>query len=76
LLQTANDRESYVSVRNIVKARNNSYPNKITHGKFIILNSILQGRALAQEEKHALRLVHQAAAKDPYYEQALRVDGD
>jgi hypothetical protein len=76
LLQTANDRESYVSVRNIVKARNNSYPNKITHGKFVILNSILQGCALAQEEKHALRLVHQAAAKDPYYEQALRVDGD
>jgi hypothetical protein len=67
LKATANDREKYLASRNVVKSPNKSFPNKITHRKFIVLRAILGGHALDRSEKSTLRRLHRPAAKDPYY---------
>jgi hypothetical protein len=67
LSQTADNRNRFMSVRSIIKARNDSFPNKISHSKFVVLHSVLHGHAVSDPEKLELRQVHRVATKDPYY---------
>jgi hypothetical protein len=71
LMLVGNNRDEFMSIRKIITASNNSFPNKISHSKFIVLHSILQGHAVGLEEKQELRLRHWAATKDPYYASVL-----
>jgi hypothetical protein len=75
LIEIGNHRQKFMSVRGTLRAPNKSFPNRITHGKFILLHSALHGQALDDAEKQALRGTHQFAARDPFYAGVLQVAG-
>ena len=67
------DRRVYQSVRKFLFAPNNSFANRITHSKFLVVWAVLQGDLLSEEAKDVLRTIHKAASADPYYKAQLRV---
>jgi hypothetical protein len=67
LFQVGADRHTYQSVRRFLFAPNVTFPNRITHGKFVVLWSVLQGGLLSDREKDVLRTIHRTASADPYY---------
>jgi hypothetical protein len=67
LKRTADNRDGFMAVRKIIKAPNDSFPNRISHAKFVVLHSVLHGHAVSDPEKLELRQIHRGAIRDPYY---------
>ena len=71
LFNVGNDRRAYQGIRKFLVAPNVSFPNKITHSKFIVVRAALQGGEVSDHEKGILRSIYRVAAFDPYYASVL-----
>ena len=61
------DKPTYTRVRKYMSAPNPSLPNNITHGKFLMLLSLLQGYVLEEEERKNLLTIHHKVFADGFY---------
>lgn len=71
LFFVGNDQRVFSGVRKILFAPNGTFPNRITHSKFLAVRSVLQGGEVLDKDKNLLREIHQTAAQDPHYAAAL-----
>lgn len=59
--------KQYSFVKKFISARHPSYPNLITHSKFLMLVSLLKGGANGPKIGDELRFIHAHALSDPFY---------
>jgi hypothetical protein len=57
----------YTSIKPFVTAGNPSFPNKLSHSKFLMLLSLLQNKSIAPTAVGTLKALHAYAFTDPYY---------
>jgi hypothetical protein len=57
----------YTSVKRFIEARNPSWPNGITHSKFLMVLSLLTNRGIAPTAAGYLKAVHTHALSDEHY---------
>lgn len=65
------DATAYKTMRSYLTNRNPSLPLKISHPKFLMLLSVLQGFAISEEERAKLIKLHHTAFLDGFYSQRL-----
>ncbi len=71
LYSVGNDRRVYSGIRKFLFAPNVTFPNRITHSKFVVLRAALQGGEVTEREKEILRTIYRSASSDPFYASVL-----
>src|SRR5262245_34570534 len=62
-----NEKSAYVRVRDYLRATNPTLPNHISHPKYLMLLTVLQGYVVEEEERKSLIKVHHKAFSDGFY---------
>lgn len=65
------DSATYKAVRAYLREQNPSLPSKISHPKFLMLLSVLQGHTISDAEHQTLIKIHHTAFLDGFYSQRL-----
>jgi hypothetical protein len=62
----------YRKISRFILEPNESLPNKISHAKFLMLLTVLQGHSISEDERRTLIKIHHRAFSDGFYAIRLR----